>query len=360
MNRQRYMFNISGIKSMLSLFTFFSIFSLFFSFSGRNSIWELKNSGTTAGLRGISVVNKNIVWASGNGGTVLRTINGGKDWERKEVRGAKELDFRDIEAFGENTAYILSAGKPAKIYKTTDGGKNWIEQYSNNTQGIFFNSMAFWDMENGIAVGDPINGSFMIIHTENGGKTWNQVPAGSIPSPITGEAQFAASGTCITVNGEKNVWFCTGGSAARVFRSEDSGKTWEVSGTPIICGESSKGIFSIAFLDVKNGIIVGGDYRNPDNKENNAAITTDGGVTWKLIKEGNQPAGFRSCAVYISWKSGTALLAVGPTGTDISENSGKTWVNIDTTGFHTMDVSISDGSCWAAGSDGRIARLNIK
>ncbi|UCE08879.1 MAG: hypothetical protein JSW07_21380 [bacterium] len=319
--------------------------------------WEAQNSGTKVSFRGLSVVNESVAWASGSDGTFTRTIDGGKTWQTDTIPGTFSLDFRDVQAFDANTAIVISAGRPAKIFKTIDGGKNWTEKYSNDSKGIFFNSMAFWDAENGIAVGDPIDGYFTIIITSDSGETWSQVSSENIPPARVGEANFAASGTCITVQGKNKAWFGTGGSAARVFYSADRGRRWKITDTPVISGSASMGIFSLAFSDEKNGIAVGGDYRNPTGKARNTAITEDGGITWNLIDEGVQPNGYRSCVAYLTNTSGKTLLAVGTTGTDISFDSGFSWVNIGSVGYHSIGFASSDAAGWAVGSEGRIAKL---
>ena len=319
--------------------------------------WESQNSGTAASFRGLTAVSETIAWASGNNGTFTRTIDGGKTWQTETIPGAASLDFRDIQAFDEKTAIVISAGRPAKIFKTTNGGKNWVEKYSNDCEGVFFNSMAFWDAENGIAVGDPIDGYFTIITTIDSGETWNQLASENIPPALPGEANFAASGTCIAVQGKDRAWFGTGGSVSRVFYSIDRGRSWNVSDTPVISGNASMGIFSLTFFDEKNGIVVGGDYRNPNEKARNAAITEDGGITWTLVDEGVQPYGYRSCVAYLPNTTGRKLLAVGITGTDVSFDSGHTWANIDTVGYHSIGFASSEAAGWAVGAEGRIAKL---
>ncbi|MFC1554579.1 WD40/YVTN/BNR-like repeat-containing protein [candidate division KSB1 bacterium] len=311
-------------------------------------------------FRGICAVDDNIVWASGSRGTVLRTVNGGNDWEYFAISGAERLDFRDVQAFDADNAIVISAGAPAKIFKTINGGLDWKETYSNETQGIFFNSMDFWDMDNGIAVGDPLDGGFMMIRTADGGNTWEQVPKENIPAPIDGEAQFAASGTCLIVQGENNVWFATGGGAARVFRSTDRGDTWTVHETPMISGEASQGIFSLAFRDANTGIIVGGDYRVDSLGTGNCALTTDGGVTWNLVEGENRPNGFKSCVSYLSGYNTNILVAVGTSGTDISRYSGGTWKILGEEGYHTFSFPENGSTGWAAGGNGRIAKLILK
>jgi photosystem II stability/assembly factor-like uncharacterized protein len=321
--------------------------------------WEMQKSGATASLRGVCAVSSTVVWASGSNGTYLRTTDGGKIWQAGTIPGASSLDFRDIQAFDANTALVISAGTPAKIYKTTDGGKTWKEKYSNDKPGVFFDSMAFWDKKNGIAFSDPVDGYFLLIVTDDGGETWQQVPAKNIPPPLPGEAGFAASGTCVAVQGKFNAWFCTGGAAAHVFRSIDRGQTWTAAETPMIFGKPSQGIFSIAFKDAKNGIIVGGDYKAEQQKQKNAAITIDGGVTWKPV-EGAQPSGYRECVSYVPGTGGQMLITVGPSGSDYSRDGGRTWKNFDTTGFHS--ISFAPGTCmgWAVGADGRIATCQLR
>jgi len=316
--------------------------------------WQQQASNTTADFRGLCAVSATVAWASGTRGTVARTIDGGKTWSASTVAGAEALDFRDVKAMDANTAYVLSIGKgeQSRIYKTTDGGAHWALQFTNTSAEGFFDAMAFWDRDHGIAMSDPVAGRFLIITTDDGGKTWNHVPATNLPPAIQGEGGFAASGTCITVQGKSNVWVATGGAVARVFRSTDRGRTWSVATTPIASGIESAGIFSIAFKDATHGIIVGGDYRKPTEAGDNVATTSDGGRTWTLVT-GARPAGYRSCVAYVPGAAAT-LIAVGTSGSDVSINDGVDWTSLDKENYNS--VSFARGAGWAAGPQGRIAK----
>ncbi len=318
-----------------------------------------QSSDLQTSMRGVSAVNTQVAWAGGAPGTFQRTVDGGKTWRGGQVAGAEELDFRDIEVFDADTALVLSAGLPAKIYKTTDGGQTWTQTYSNDTPGVFFDAMAFWDNQHGIAMSDPIEGKMFFIITDDGGESWRPVPLENLPPALEGEAGFAASGTCLTVAGKNCAWLGTGGGAtARVFYTTDRGRTWSVSETPIIAGGASKGIFSLAFWDESNGIAVGGDYQDDQNTRSNAALTNDGGKTWILVHP-NQPAGFKSCVAYIPNTKGPALVAVGTSGSDYSLDGGKTWTTIETEGYHSISF-VPDGAGWAGGAAGPRARGVIK
>ena len=309
-----------------------------------------QTGGTTAQLRGVSAAGADVAWASGSKGPYLRTTDGGLTWRKGTVPDASSLDFRDVQAIDADTAYLLATA--GKIYKTSDGGGHWSLRYNNVAEGVFLDSFAFWDARRGIALGDPMNDGFLILTTNDGGATWDQVPSANIPPAIKGEAAFAASGTCVAVEGKSNVWFATGGKAARVFRSADGGGTWRVSNTPIISGADSTGIFSIAFRDSKNGIVVGGDYKKPDAVTDNAARTTDGGATWKLVERA-RPNGFRSCVAYIG---ASILVAVGERGCDYSTDGGATWTVLENEGYHAISIHSSRHG-WAVGANGKIAVL---
>ena len=319
--------------------------------------WKTQESGTSADFRGVSAVNSSVAWASGSKGTYTRTTDGGATWRAQVVPGAEALDFRDVQAVDASTAYLLSAGEPARIYKTTDGGSHWTLQYTNTTKGVFFDAMAFWDAQHGIAFSDPVGGSFLIITTTDGGATWREVPRENIPPPLPNEAAFAASGTCLTVQGRHNVWFGTGGGAvSRVFRSTDQGRTWKVAVTPIKSGNASSGIFSLAFKDARRGVAVGGDYKKTDEASDNVARTTDGGATWDLGGR-SQPPGLKEAVVYVPGTSTSpTLIAVGPSGSGYSLDDGKTWTRIDTRGFHSTSFTGPTNAGWAVGAGGLIAK----
>src|SRR5258706_4410909 len=264
--------------------------------------WIKQTVNTTASLRGLSVVNEKIIWASGTGGTVIRTIDSGKTWKVMTVPGAEKLDFRDVEAFDANTAYILSIGngESSRIYKTIDGGKTWKLQFKNTNEKAFFDAIACWHKNLCIAMSDPVDGHFLRIITGDGGSNWSPEPSSKLLVAKEGEAAFAASGTCLITNGGiRTSFIVTGGTEARVLMlsgSRDAGAVFRSADTPIVRGTPGSGIFSVAMLNANDGVIVGGNYEKPNEAQDNLAFTTDGGRTWKL---GTGLTGYRSGVTYI-------------------------------------------------------------
>jgi photosystem II stability/assembly factor-like uncharacterized protein len=317
--------------------------------------WLPQSSGTTARLRGVNAVSATVAWASGSDGVYLRTTDGGVNWQAATVHGAEALDFRDVEAFDADTAYLLSIGEGerSRIYKTTDGGGHWRLQFTNHNPKAFFDGLAFWDADRGVAVSDSVDGRFVIIRTTDGGASWKEIPPDKLPPALAGEGAFAASGTCVITQGRNNVWIAT--SAARVLRSTDGGDTWQAPTTPIPSGQPSAGIFSIAFKDATNGVIVGGDYKKEGEARDNVATTSDGGRTWNLVK-GPLPGGFRSAVAYATGVS--TLVTVGPSGSDYSLDGGASWAPIGGAGYHAISFARS-GAGWAVGEGGRIAKCQM-
>jgi len=348
--------------------------SLFVYASAASAQWIKQAVNTTASFRGLSVVNEKVIWAGGTGGTVIRTIDGGKTWKVMTVPGAEKLDFRDIEAFDANIAYILSIGngESSRIYKTYDGGVTWRLEFQNKDSSAFYDAIACWDSEHCIAMSDPVAGSFLVMVRRpsdpgvNGfarkGVSWNhaiyKAPA------FEGEAAFAASGTCLLVTGNyvrrttdargaisgSSGLMVSGGKGARVFKTTDGGVSWTPSEAEFVHGTPSSGIFSIAMFDSDNGVIVGGNYEKPDEARDNLAFTNDGGQTWEL---GTGLSGYRSAVAYVDKKT---LIAVGTNGTDLSSDGGKTWKKIGSEDLNAVAAK-GKNAAWAVGSKGMVAKL---
>ena len=319
--------------------------------------WTLQTSGVNARLRGVSAVNERVAWASGAGATVLRTNDGGATWQKLNVT-TDALDFRDIDALNPQTAYALSIGNgsASRIYKTTDAGATWTMQFKNDDPKVFLDAMSFWDANNGIVFGDSVDGQFYILLTGNGGRTWTRVPTAGLPPALENEGAFAASGTNIAVFGKTHAWIGTGaGAKARVLRTTDRGRSWQVTDTPLAAGQSA-GIFSIAFRDAKHGVVAGGDYRKEQEAVDNLAVTSDGGATWKLVKG---LSGFRSVVAYVPDARTPTLVALGPSGGDYSLDDGQTWSPIEGPGFDTFSFIPRKATGWAAGANGAIGKLGF-
>jgi photosystem II stability/assembly factor-like uncharacterized protein len=319
--------------------------------------WTPQNSGTNAEFRGLVAVTPLTVWASGTRGRVARTTNGGRTWTIDSIPQALGLDLRDIHALSATLAWAMAAGpaeqNQAKIFRTDDG-VHWYLQLARTDSGVFLDALAFWDGQHGIAMSDPVKGRLFILVTDDGGGTWTRVPTEDGPAVLAGEAAFAASGTCLAIQGDANVWIGTGGGArARVFRSTDRGRTWSVADTPVQAATNASGIFSVAFADADNGVVVGGDYTKPKGLSANAAITDDGGRTWRR-PTGALPQGYMSAAAYVPGTGGRAIVAVGLGGTAVSNDRGESWRMVDTVGYNSVTFASRDAG-WAVGPRGRIA-----
>jgi photosystem II stability/assembly factor-like uncharacterized protein len=320
--------------------------------------WEVTPTGTDARFRGLSAVSRKVAWVSGTGGTVLRTTDGGASWASVGPPDASTLQFRDIEATSDRHAVILSIGQgtDSRIYVTDDGGASWSLAFKNLEPAAFYDCMAFTSDLRGFALSDPVDGKFRLQETRDGGHSWSLVDPAGMPPALQGEFAFAASGTCLTAGQGQTLYIGSGGIAEpRVFASTDRGQTWSVTSVGQIVGGDAAGVFSVRFHDRHNGIAVGGDFLKPEDGTETAAWSNDGGATWQAADVA--PPGYRSGSAWMTHERDVAL-AVGPTGSDVTTDAGRSWAPFDGGSFDSVECA-RDGSCWASGEQGRVARLVV-
>lgn len=312
---------------------------------------EILTKGIASSIRGLSVVDDQVVWICGSNGAVGKSLDGGVSWKWMVVKDFDKRDFRDIEAFNKDTAIIMAIAEPANILKTTDGGNTWKIVYENRSVGMFLDAMEFFNNKSGIVIGDPVNGKFFIARTTDQGETWKQIVA-NIPAADSGEACFASSGTNIRKLYDEEFCFISGGSKSHYLTSGSSVKL------PIIQGKGSTGANSIAVWPSGKKIhqylvVVGGDYTKDTIKTNNCFVSKDAGKTW--LAPFVSPHGYRSCVEFINQKQ---LITCGTSGVDVSKNSGMNWELISNESFHVCRKAKEGSAVFLAGSNGKIGKLN--
>ena len=323
--------------------------------------WTEQSSGMLESLRGVCAVDQRTAWASGTNGTWARTTDGGETWTRGVVPDAGPRDFRDVEAFDGQTALVMAVGSPGEIWRTDNGGASWQCTWSDARQDVFLDGMAFWDDRIGLAFGDPVDGSFQVLRTTDGGHTWTPVPPAALPAPKEGEAGFAASGSSLAVGSSGRAWIATGGSVARVLVTRDFGVSWSASETPLVAGRAGSGGFSLAVLPEGRLALVGGDHERPEDAVVAAAWSEDHGRTWRASAD-SEPT-YRSAVVALPEPHLGTLLAVSPSGASLSPDGGRSWSPFPGPAAHALDLARAvDGHVvgWAVGAGGRIARLDVE
>jgi photosystem II stability/assembly factor-like uncharacterized protein len=309
---------------------------------------EVLTTGNKLSFRGMSVVNDHVIWVSGNNGTVGKSIDGGANWKWQTVKGFEKRDFRDIEAFDQNTAIIMAVAEPAHILKTTDGGQNWEIVFTDSTTGMFLDAMDFYNARNGLVIGDPVEGKVFLAYTRNKGNSWTKFSGKKNQRrwvASEGEAFFASSGTNVKYLKKGKYRLASGGKTARWFDEHGD--------HPLLIaqGKESTGANSIATYK-KQYAVVGGDYTNAKDTVRNCLVTKDGGVTWIFPTVG--PGGYRSCVEYLTKDQ---LITCGTSGVDISDDGGINWRQISNEGFHVVQKAKKGRAVFLAGGDGKIAKL---
>lgn len=311
--------------------------------------WKSIELATKVSFRSLSVVTNNIVWAGGSKGTIIRTTDGGENWDVFTITTVENLDFRGIHALSATTALAMSAGEAekglARIYKTIDAGKSWQLAFQTTQAGVFLDCLKMRDKKTGYVVGDAIGGKPYILYTKDGGDSWKQVPTDKLPATLDGEASYAASNSNIAIQG-KSIWIST---QSRIFYSKNDGKKWQVLQTPFEKTQSG-GIFGLYFWNATEGIATGGDYKDDKKPYLNIARTHNGGKTWQATNFA-EPVGLKESA----WmRADGSLLVVGTSGTSLSKDSGTTWQAIDEQSFHV--VQCKENTCFAIGGKGNVAK----
>jgi len=295
------------------------------------------------------LIDGNTVWYAGDDGLVgSYNLTSTQKLVSKITKNSASPEFRSI-AKTTKHIFILSINNPALLYQISKDDFQSKLVYQESNEKVFYDSMQFWNDNEGIAVGDPIDDCFSIIITRDGGNSWLKLPCSALPKIVDGEAAFAASNTNIVIKGDKT-WIVSGGKISRVFYSPDKGMSWQVFNTPIIQGLASTGIYSADFYTDKIGFIAGGNYEIPSLNSGNKALTSDGGKNWKLVAE-NAGFGYASCIQYIPESGGSQLVSVGGTGLQYSSDSGTSWKKlIDCKDLYTIRF-INKNTAIAAGKN---------
>lgn len=349
------------------------VLGIFFSATAQSHAqWQMQTSGTTASLRGIHAVSANVAWASGTNGVVLRTQNGGQTWQSCNVPAdADKLDFRSVWAWDGEHAMVMSSGpgSESRLYSTHDGCRTWRLIFSDPDVDGFWDGLQFDGTRFGAILGDPVRGSFTLFVTYDGGGQWTRQSDPCLKTMEAKQGAFAASNQSLAIlpvqdansspgtGVNHQIWFGTSGGwlhgfelapleliAATGRNAAENGCTHS---QPLPeANDSAAGIFAIAFHDDVDGVVVGGDYAQPQSGVNTAAFTTDG-THWHLAL--HPPAEYRST---VAWNATDgSWIAAGPTGSDISRDNGNTWQPLDHGNWNALSLP------FAVGPDGRIARL---
>jgi photosystem II stability/assembly factor-like uncharacterized protein len=319
--------------------------------------WKILTSGLDTNLRGISAVRnaatgRAVIWASGSHGVILRSTDDGMTWKRLSVTDRPDLDFRGVVAISDTTAYLMSSGEgdKSRIYKTNDGGATWDLQYTDIDKAFFLDSIACISGKRCFALGDPIDGRFLILQT-NDGHRWNPWTPQDRPPALPREGAFAASNSNLLVVSESELFLVTGGFAARVLRTIDAGKSWTASAVPIAADNATSGIFGIALSANNLLVAVGGDYANPIMALRIAAFSDDRSKTWQAAAQ--QPSGVRSAVVPFGAQT---LIAVGTNGSDFSKDAGIHWEAFSSQSFNAL-FAVDAQNIFAVGPKGAIAQF---
>jgi photosystem II stability/assembly factor-like uncharacterized protein len=337
-------------------------------------LWQLQESGSTASLRGIFSVDSKVAWASGTEGTVLRTLDGGEHWTKCTVPDAAgdgaTLDFRGVYAWDEKTALVMSSGKGAlsRLYQTQDACKTWDLFFANPDKTGFWDAFRVDPDTGAISIlGDPVGGAFRLFTQNSATSEMTSKPPTDELSPTRGnplqaapgESAFAASNSLfIRTSKDGSFAFVTGGKRSEfieyiafIIANHSHYASWHRVRLPFAASESS-GAFSVSIsTSVRDRrffpiVVVGGDYKSPNNSSQTAAWSLDG-----LHFQAAQipPHGYRSA---VQWSEALrAFITVGTNGSDISHDDGNTWQPLDDGEWNALSLP------FVVGPKGRIARL---
>lgn len=272
--------------------TIFPSIILMIVFSFHNPIYSQKWEPVSLGdlkadyeFQSISVVNEHVIWALADSiynsnipadfrPVVMRSIDGGLNWDYRKVSEAMGRYAFDIHGLDDTTAIFttnqFNAADDRPVFKTVDGGKTWQKIVPPNGSGGVI--IHFFDNKNGLVVNRNT-----ISTTSDAGETWTAVPAANIPTWTSNEYNLLWTACNYTAAYGDRFW--VGTSRGRVMRTIDRGVHWEM----FKVGTLTDNIQSIAFTDSLNGVAVAPQNGSITYTTSKLFSTSDGGKTWSAL-----------------------------------------------------------------------------
>jgi photosystem II stability/assembly factor-like uncharacterized protein len=263
-------------------------------------------------------------WCSDINGYIYKTTNGGINWINNYF--IPNYDFASIFFINSYTGWI--GGAPGSIIKTTNGGESWFQQFSDAN---LIYSIFFLDSLNGYAG----TGCGSFYKTTNGGNNWIAMNNSS----------------CGYFNSLFFLNYNTGWVVGNWTINEtiNSGNNWTV------LNNSYLERYDITFLNQNTGYYSAFyTYSNPQVTINESQIfkTSDGGYNWTLRYSFNNSNGLYSINFIndtIGWSSGYSGLLVKTT------NSGLNWFLLSSNTTQNINcvkfVSVDIGFCSTNGGN---------
>ncbi|MBC7449753.1 MAG: T9SS type A sorting domain-containing protein [Hymenobacteraceae bacterium] len=323
----------------------------------QSSPWTDTNLGANAenlGVRDFDMPSQDVIWGiqydgTGTAGAVTQdmflSVDGGATFLINPVATANSATAAlvNVSAIDATTAYVSAyndaSGSGGFVFKTTDGGNTWAELPLPVVP--FLNLVHMFNATEGVVMSDPDAAGFVIYRTADGGATWTRVPAASVPAPVSGDYglvnQFSSFGD--------NIWFSS--FKGQVYHSADKGLTWMKVTTGFTGTATAAAIRDIEFSDANNGIISG-------RLKNTIKATTDGGMTWTTVTLAPSADAFGDDITRVPGQAGTYVstgvnftAGTGATGSSVTYDNGKTWIQLDSGQQRTAVIFFDASHGWA-------------
>lgn len=308
--------------------------------------WVTQRTKTNAAIMSICFLDSLNGWAVTDSITYLHTTDGGENWKLEKVEGEK-YGLQQIQFITKEIGFACAS--QGRLFSTADNGKTWV-RYSGTFE-IDFQDLFFVNESDGWAVGQRYGenwGRGMIVHTSDGGKTWEKQYEHESTN------QFATKFFKAIRMKNKNIGWAIAGdyfdnySPTFVYKTGDGGRNWNILPTPI---DKPARRIKIANNDTLwvDGYGVA-----------SLSTTVDGGLNWdRFLNEYKNIKAISPRSGNEGWGCFKDLLQKLPHFILYTKNRGLSWSKELEVNKNVTDIENKGNYVWVSGSNGLIMRKRL-
>lgn len=287
----------------------------------------------------VNVVAPELIWACGDSSVVMRSSNGGQNWQMVNS-GLSGLDFVQMFALDENRAWV-SAGM--RLFATTNGGANWNEQFFTPTK--YVNRIHFFNSSTGFLLADQNDSIVGYFVTRNGGMNWDRPTSAPVIGSFPNCWISDNGANCLDSN---FIWFVVKGAPnvySRFFKlSGGLNGTWQSYNIGITPGQYSYASFKNALT----GLVV--------SVPGKILKTVNGGINWQFLSDNPLQNVHRDLTII----PGTDWVLLNTiTEISMSFDLGITWPVVNDYVRMNYNDAKDTTSIWISGNNGQLLKYNF-